>query len=276
MFASRQTFLVGENGRKETLGRLGGFLRRDCRTHFLDRPVDRGTGPQLDFHKVREVVMARSSDRTPRRRLAAIFLILAGVFFTLFPVIRPFFDETTIAAAAGFSSAGWILAHASGMAGFILLSLGLLGVYIRLQQTSVERRSFLALLLCWVGVGLTLPFFGAEAFGLQVIGKTALDLSSMDILRMANQVRFGPGLWFISAGLLLIAAATILLATAFWKAGMRPRWGGLPLAIGFVVYIPQLQGAPVFQPIRIAVGLIITVGCVLIARGILSEGKAVK
>ena len=220
--------------------------------------------------------MAQSSDQTTRRRIAAIFLILSGVFFTLFPVIRPFFDETTLAAAAGFSSAGWILAHASGMAGFILLALGFLGAYIRLQQTSVERRSFLALHLCWVGVGLTLPFFGAEAFGLQVIGEKALDLSSMDILRMANQVRFGPGLWFISAGLLLVAAAAILLATAVWKAGMRPRWGGFPLAFGFVVYIPQLRGAPVFQPIRIVVGLIITAGCVLIARGILSEAKAVK
>ncbi len=103
-----------------------------------------------------------------RNRLTAVFLVLAGVFFILFPLIRPFFDESTIRAAAGFSSARWILAHASGMAGFIL------------------------------------P------------------------------------------------------------------------ALGFVVYIPQLQGAPFFQPIRIVVGLVILAGCVLISQGILSKANEVR
>jgi hypothetical protein len=208
-----------------------------------------------------------------RRRLPAILLILAGVFFILFPVIRPFFDESTLAAAAGFASARWLLAHVCGMVGFILLAIGFLGAYLRLQQTGLERRSFLALLLCWIGVGLTLPFFGAEAFGLQVIGESALGQSGTEFLQLVNQVRFGPGLWLIGAGLLLVAAATIILATAVWKSGLKPRWGGIPLAVGLVVYIPQLQGAPVFQFIRIVVALIITLGCVLIAGGILSQGK---
>jgi hypothetical protein len=219
--------------------------------------------------------MTRDALQATRSRLTAAFLVLCGIFFTLFPVIRPFFDESTIRAAAGFSSAGWILAHACGMAGFILLALGFLGVHLHLQSTSAERRGFLALLLCWVGAGLTLPFFGAETFGLRVIGQTAQAQDSMDILRMANQVRFGPGLGFIGVGLLLVAAATILLATAVWKSGMKPRWGGIPLAVGFVVYLPQLQGAPFFQPIRIVVALIILAGCVLIASGVLSEGYTV-
>jgi len=220
--------------------------------------------------------MAEKPVQTARGRLSAILLILAGVFFILFPVIRPFFDETAASAAGGFASARWVLAHVCGMAGFILLALGFLGAYLRLQQTGVERRSFLALLLCWIGVGLTLPFFGAEAFGLQVIGKAALGQSGTEFLQQVSQVRGGPGLWLIGAGLLLAAAAAIILATAIWKAGLKPRWGGLPLALGFVVYIPQLQGAPVFQPIRIVVALIITAGCVLVALGILSQGRAVR
>jgi hypothetical protein len=157
------------------------------------------------------------------------------------------------------------------MAGFILLALGFLGVYLRLQQEGVGRRGFLALVLCWVGAGLTLPFFGAESFGLQVIGRAAQAQGSMETLQMANQVRFGPGLWFIGAGLLLVAAAGILLATAIWKAGLKPRWGGIPLAAGLAVYIPQLQGATFFQPIRIVVALVILAGCVLISWGILRK-----
>ncbi len=209
-----------------------------------------------------------------RNRFTAVVFVLAGLFFVLFPLIRPFFDESAIGAAAGFSSARWLLAHASGMLGFILLALGFLGVCLRLQRTNVERRSFLALVLCWIGAGLTLPFYGAESFGLQVIGRTAQAQGSMDILAMANQVRFGPGLGFIGAGLLLVAAASIVLATAVWKSGLKPRWGGIPLAIGLGVYLPQLQGAPVFQPIRIVVALIILAGCALIARGLLGKDRS--
>jgi hypothetical protein len=208
-----------------------------------------------------------------RNRFTAVVLVLSGLFFLLFPLIRPFFDESSIHAAAGFSSARWILAHASGMLGFIMLALGFLGVYLHLQRTNVDRRSFIALVLCWVGVGLTLPFFGAESFGLQVIGRTAQAQGSMEILSMANQVRFGPGLGFIGVGLLLVAAAAIVLATAVWKSSLKPRWGGIPLAVGLGVYIPQLQGAPFFQPIRIVVALIILAGCVLIVRGLL-QAKA--
>jgi hypothetical protein len=201
--------------------------------------------------------------------LTAVLLILSGIFFILFPLIRPFFDETTLEGAVEFASARWVVAHVFGMVGFILLSIGFLGVYLVQRRTGLERRAFLALILCWAGTGLTLPFFGVEAFGLQVIGETAAEQQSTLILGMVNEVRFGSAVMSILIGLLIIAAAAIILATAVWKSGMLPRWGGVPLAAGFAVYIPQLQGALLFRPIRIAVGIVITAGCVLIARGML-------
>jgi hypothetical protein len=209
-----------------------------------------------------------------RYRLAVVPLIVAGVFFVLFPLLRPFFDESALAGATGFASFWWVLAHAFGMGGFILLSLGLLGIYFRLRQTRVERLAFVALLLAWIGTGLTLPFFGAEAFSLQVIGRTALDQGNAALLAMVNQVRFGPGILFVGSGLLLLAVASVFLATAIWKSGILPRWSGIPLAVGFVVYIPQLQGAPLFQPIRIVVGLVIAAGCAWIAAGMRQAARA--
>jgi hypothetical protein len=202
------------------------------------------------------------------RRLTAILFFLAGLFFILFPLFRPFFDESTLQGAVEFSSARWVIAHVFGMFGFILLSIGFLGVYVVLHKSKAEPLAFLSLILCWTGTGLTLPFFGAEAFGLYVIGDTAVNQQSTVILDMVNSVRSGPGLLFILVGLLIIAVATIVLAIAVWKAGMLPMWGGVPLAVGFVVYIPQLQGAPFFQPIRIVIGIIIFTGCILMARGI--------
>lgn len=206
--------------------------------------------------------MARNSDNLLRLRISAVSLVLAGVCFTLFPVLRPFFDESSLHGASQFASGRWVLAHSFGMAGFILLCLGFLGVYVRLKDTDVERRTFVAIVLSWVGAGLTLPFFGAEAFGLQVIGRTAMEQNNSALIPMINEVRFGPGIAFIGLGLLCLAAATVILATAIWKSGIFSKWSGIPLAVAFVVYIPQLQGAPLFQPIRIIVGLLILSGCI--------------
>src|SRR6267143_6980701 len=91
------------------------------------------------------------------------------------------------------------------------------------------------------------------------------------LVSLINQVRFGPGIIFVLTGLVLVAAATILAAFAIWKSGIMPKWSGVPLAIAFAVYIPQLQGDPFFQPIRVAIGLLIALGCTWMAWGMLKE-----
>jgi len=208
-----------------------------------------------------------------RIRLAAVSLVLSGVFFTLFPVVRPFFDESSLQGATEFASIQWVVAHAFGMGGFIMLTLGFLGVYVRLQETAVERWMLRALVLGWIGAGLTLPFFGAEAFSLQVIGRAAVSQNNAALIPLINQVRFGPGIIFVITGLVLVAIATFLAAFAIWKSGIMPKWSGVPLAIAFAVYIPQLQGDPFFQPIRVAIGLLIALGCTWMAWGMLKEKR---
>jgi hypothetical protein len=151
---------------------------------------------------------------TLQMRLAATAacLVIAGVFFVLFPVVSPFFDESLIQGAREFASNQWVIAHSLGIGGFILLSLGFLGLYLHLHGTPrVERCALRGFVLCFVGAGLTLPFFGAEAFGLQVIGSAAVnqnDNAAM-IPLLVNQVRFGPGIAFIVSGLLCVAAAAV-------------------------------------------------------------------
>jgi hypothetical protein len=88
-----------------------------------------------------------------RIRLAAVSLALSGIFFVLYPAIRPFSDESSLLGAEAFASFSWVLAHSLAKA-FVLLSLGLLGLYIRLQKTPVERRAIQALVLSWIGVGI--------------------------------------------------------------------------------------------------------------------------
>lgn len=200
-----------------------------------------------------------------RTRLLAGALAVAGILFVLYPIIRPFSDEITFQGATAFASTAWVVAHMLAMAGFILLMLGLLGVRQALQDTGVEHLAFRALVVSLVGVGLTLPYYGAEAFGVHEIGRAALSGHEIALMKVAESVRTGPQLIMFLVGLLLIGVSAIMVATAVWKSRLLPKWSGVPFALGFALYIPQFFGT---QPIRVAHGLFVAGGCLWIAASV--------
>jgi hypothetical protein len=191
-----------------------------------------------------------------------VALLIAGILFVLYPAVRPFSDEASLAGAGAFASTGWLLAHSMAIVAFTLLPVGLLGLHRSLQDTISERQGYWALVLSLLGAGLTLPFYGAETYGLQVIGQEAIRQQNAELLDMAAAVRSGPGLVIFLIGLLLLAVAGLLAAIAIWRSGILPKWSGIPFAIGLLMYIPQffLQ-----QPLRVAHGLLVALGCLWIA-----------
>jgi hypothetical protein len=205
-----------------------------------------------------------------RVRLAAMALAVAGILFVLYPALRPFSDEASLLGAAAFASREWIVAHVLAMLGFILLTLGLFGLYICLKDTTIERFAFRGLVLSWLGTGLTLPFYGAEVFGLHAIGQEAIRQHSATLVSLANDIRFGPGFIMILVGLVLIAVGSIMAATAVWKSRTLPKWSGIPFALGFLLYLPQFMGT---QPIRVAHGLVVAAGCLWMAAGLWKQSN---
>ena len=204
-----------------------------------------------------------------RTRLAALALVIAGACFLAYPAIRPYTDETTLAGAEAFASPAWLLAHSLAIVGFILLVLGLLGLYGRLRETRAESLGIMALVLTWAGVGLTLPYYGAETFALAAVGREALRQNSVDLLvTLSDAIRFGEGVWLFGAGLLALAAGAILFATAIRRSGTFPRWSGIPLALGFALFLPQFFTPPA---VRIAHGLLVAIGCWLVAWSMVSR-----
>src|SRR5215216_3116403 len=197
-----------------------------------------------------------------RVRLGALALAVAGVLFVLYPAIRPYADETSLEGAASFASSAWIVAHVLAMLGFVLVALGLLALYRTLRDTPAEGLAFLALVTTWIGVGLTLPYYGAEAFGLHVLGQEALRQQSPALMALANEVRYGPGIYLFGAGLVLLGIGAILAAAAVWRSGALPRWSGILFGLAFALYIPQFFASP---PIRLAHGLLVTAGCIWLA-----------
>ncbi|PKL55457.1 MAG: hypothetical protein CVV35_09930 [Methanomicrobiales archaeon HGW-Methanomicrobiales-6] len=198
-----------------------------------------------------------------RTLLAALSLAVAGACFFAYPALRPYTDEASLAGAGAFASPAWILSHTLAMVGFILLVLGLLGLYGILRETKAEPQALAALVLTWVGVGLVLPYYGAETFALAAVGRETLQQNSVDLLvTLTDAIRFGEGVWLFGAGLLALAAGAILFAVAIRRSGILHGWSGIPLALGFALFLPQFFTPPA---VRIAHGLLVMIGCWLIA-----------
>jgi hypothetical protein len=194
---------------------------------------------------------------------ARLPLLLAGVCFALYPALRPFSDEKSLNGARAFASSRWVVARSLGIAAFILLAVGLFAVYEHIQDTTARRTSRAGLLLSWIGVGLVLPYYGAEVFGLHAAGLQALtssDTGTFDTL--IHAIRWEAGLWFIIAGLLLLAAGAITFAVAVWRSAALPRWYAIPLAVLTALYIPQFAAS---QPIRVTYGILLASACLILA-----------
>lgn len=213
--------------------------------------------------------LTRRSEQTSTsqvRRWGPAALVAAGALFALYPITRPYSDETTLAGAHAIASGAWIAAHTFAMVGFVLLCLGLLSLKTVLAGTRGGQLASGAALSAVVGAGLTLPYYGAEAFGLHAIAAIAARAAQdgdLRTLELTDQVRNGPTqLTMFGLGLLLLALSTVLAALAIRRSGVLASWSGAPLALAFLLFLPQFYTAPTF---RIAHGILLAVGCVLVA-----------
>jgi len=184
-----------------------------------------------------------------RTRLGGLALALAGVLFVLYPAVRPWHDESTVdGAVASLGSGAWVASHLFAMLGFLLVPLGLLAFAPAAAVTT------------WIGAGLTLPYYGAEDFGLNAVGRRAGAGDRFDVLALVDAVRYGPvAATMFAVGLLTLAVGAILAAVAVWRSGTLPRWAGVPFALGFALFIPQFY-AP--AAVRIAHGVLLGAGLV--------------
>lgn len=193
-----------------------------------------------------------------RRHVDAALLALSGLFFVAFPVIRPFGDGSgdPKVVAETFASGAWVVAHVLGLLAFILLALGLHGL---IHYARNQNLAYAGFLLSTIGAGLTVAFFGAEAFGIHSIGEQALREGRTDALELANDLRFGPAIFVIVSGLLTVALGTCVVAFAVWESSL-PRWSVAALAAGVFLWAVVLGVASPNQPIRIAESLLLAAG----------------
>jgi hypothetical protein len=193
---------------------------------------------------------------TARGTFGAGAFAFAGVMFLLYPALRPWHDETTVAGAReSMSSNAWVAAHFFAMLGFIAVPHGLFA----LNAVLSSRTSSLALVTAWIGAGLTLPYYGAEDFGLHALARSR----TPDLLGVVDQVRSQPvAITIFGVGLVLLGVSGVLAAVAIWRSGVLPRASGVLFAVGFALFIPQFY---LPAAARIAHGVLVLVGCLWLA-----------
>ena len=187
--------------------------------------------------------------------MSRIALAVAGVLFLLYPVLRPWDDETTAAGAhAAMSSSAWVVSHLFAMLGFVLVGLALLGLRDLVGTTPVA--------VMWAGAGLTLPYYGAEDFGLNAAANT----TGTDLLAVAEATRYNPlAAAMFAVGLIALAVGAVLVA----RAVRRP--GAWVFAAGFVLFLPQFFTP---APVRIAHGVLMLAGLLWLALDLGGERAA--
>ena len=200
---------------------------------------------------------------TPDRHvLTAVAFAVAGAGFVVYPALRPYSDEVTLAGAEAMSSTAWVLAHCVGMLAFLALTVAVWSLR-RTAPGLRQRPAAVAAVLTWLGVSLVLPYYGGETFALQVIAERAATEADPGLLELADAFRYQPvAITTFGAGLLTLAAAGVALAAALRDAGTLGRAGGLLVGLGLVLYLPQFFVAPAG---RIGHGVLLAVGCAVLA-----------
>jgi hypothetical protein len=183
--------------------------------------------------------------------------------FVLYPVIRPWHDESTQdGLAAALTSGAWVASHFFAMLGFILAALGLLALFGAVAHTRAASTALAAAVVTWLGAGLVLPYYGAEDFGLNSVATFTADGPPIDLVALKDE-RFGPlAVTTFGLGLLLLAVGAVLAAVAVSRSGVLGRLTGMLFALGFVLFLPQFFGPP---PVRIGHGVLLGAGCVWLA-----------
>lgn len=202
-----------------------------------------------------------------------VALVVAGLCFAAYPALRPYGPESGPEGAADLASWAWGASHLLGMVGFVALALALrtagpnrfwagpwAGEPVRnaAWARATETRG-------WLAVAFLLPYYGAEAYGLQAVAQHAVDTGSWRVLDVADAFRYAPvPITTFTVGLLLLALVGGRLAHGLWAAGTTVRTGALLAGLALATYLPQFFLPPAG---RIVHGLALGAGLLLVALG---------
>ena len=121
-------------------------------------------------------------------------LVIAAAGLSAYPVLRPYGPESGAAGVADLGSTAWLVAHALGMLGFAALAFALRAAardeaacwrWTGRPVHEAESRA-------WVAVVLLLPYYGAEAYGMNEVARYAGSTGDPQVLGIVESFRYAP------------------------------------------------------------------------------------
>ena len=154
-------------------------------------------------------------------RWSGLITVLGAVLFPIAAIIHPNGEDL-----AAVNLPNWVPAHLLGFVSVMLMHLGLIGLYAR----QVEQAGWLGL------VGFVLAFIGgAFAITIQYVNSTVNPLIAAQAPALFDQAMTPP--WFAPPLFVLgFILGHILFGFATMQAGVLPRWSGLLVVIGMVLF----------------------------------------
>ncbi|GAA1747017.1 hypothetical protein [Aeromicrobium alkaliterrae] len=189
--------------------------------------------------------------------------VAAGALLLLYPALRPWEDETTLAGVVAWDSTAWVVSHTAAMLGLVLL------VAAASLDAAVGRLRVAVPVLLALGTALVLPYYGAEAYGLPMVGELARDTGDASLVELGDGFRYALApVTLFSVGLLLLAVAGVLLVLRARRSALPA--GPILLGVWLVAFLPQFFGP---APVRIAHGVVALAAGLLLALAIRRESR---
>ncbi|MBE7323833.1 hypothetical protein IEQ44_04115 [Nocardioides sp. Y6] len=235
-------------------------------------PVDPSTTPPAHAAALPAVPSSGATGSAgPATRVA---LTMAALSLAAYPVLRPYGPETGPEGAADLASQAWVASHLFGMVGFVALAVALrtgtgrspfwVGPWAG-QPTRNAAWARATETRGWLAAVLLLPYYGAEAYGLQAVAQHAVGTGRWDVLEVADSFRYAPvPITTFTLGLLALVLVGGRLVHGLWAAGTTVRAGAVLACVTLATYLPQFFLPPAG---RIAHGLVLAAGLLLVAYG---------
>lgn len=164
----------------------------------------------------------------------AAVLFVAGEFVLPRPdlLMNPSADPEAFAQMV--TGSGFAFYAARGVVGAFLETVGLIALYLYLEDSPVERLTFWGVLISILGDMGGAAFFGSMLFAYPSVGAVGLEGQTEAVAALG----ISPTL--LGAMFTLTVIGLVLLAIAIWQSGTLPRWSGVVMLVGFLLLPVQI------------------------------------
>ncbi|MEO7912185.1 MAG: hypothetical protein ABIV47_21285 [Roseiflexaceae bacterium] len=205
------------------------------------------------------------SNRSQLSRWSGLASMLGGLLFAIAIALHPLRHGEAVNASS------YSAIHVLGAVALMLILFGLVGLYI-CQAEQLGTLGLYSFLLAFIGNVLTYGGLLSEGFLWPAVGlydPAAVHSFDPNVVG-ARGSSLLPLIFFV--GLAFFALGYALFGRALIRAGVLPRWGGVLIAIGAVLYVVGGFSLPLFGPESPLVTFIETSGAIPFGLGFIWLG----